>query len=106
MQPSLAGGEVVFGIDRFVVHVREVTSQTGDLLHHAVFRDGHQLPIALIPQFVTVSEHPRHSPAARLDGMFRHQIGFERWQFPMPVHDLSLVVIHGVHMTPGRHDAA
>jgi hypothetical protein len=46
-----------------------------------------------------MSERPNDAPAGGLDGVFRHQIGVERWEFPMPVHDLSFIVIHGVHMT-------
>lgn len=100
MQPSLAGGEVVFGDDRFVMHMREVTLQAGDLLPQPALCGRHQLPIAFIPEFVTMSERSNDAPAGGLDRVFRHQIGVERWEFPMPVHDLSFIVIHGVHMAP------
>ena len=64
---------------------------------------GDQLPVALIPQFVTLRDRPGDTAAAGFDGVFRHEIGVERWQFPMPVHDLSIAVVAGcVHITPMR----
>src|SRR5688500_11958310 len=73
VEPRFAGSVVVLGIDHFVMDVREVATQARDLLRQAVLRPGHEIPITLIPELVTVGDRPRHTTAVRLDRAFRHQ---------------------------------
>jgi hypothetical protein len=68
----------MLGIDDFVVDVRKVATKARDLLHKAAFGAGHQIPIALIPQFITLRDRPRDTAAVGLDGVFRHEFRFER----------------------------
>ena len=90
----------MLGVNRLLVHMREVAPQPGHFLCQPNFCGGHQLPIALIPQFVAVSDCPGNTAAARLDGVFRHEIGLERGQLPMPVDDLPVLPVagDGVHV--------
>jgi hypothetical protein len=79
---------------RFIVHVGEVTAQASDFLHQATLRRGHEFPIALIPELVTVSDCPGDTAAIGLDRVFCYQFGVERRQLAMPIHDLwSALVI-------------
>ncbi len=105
VEPRLTGCVVMLWIDRLVVDVREVATQARDLLHEPAFNVGHQLPIALIPQLVTMRNRPWDTTAVRLDGVFRYEVRVERWQFPMPEHDLGFVVIHaGSHKSASVED--
>jgi hypothetical protein len=107
VQPRLASCVVVLGVNRFVVDMRKVATQAGDLLHEAALSLGHEFSIALIPQFITVSNCSRDTGAVGLDRVFCYQFGLEWWQFAMPVHDLWFVVFNGgIHLTPSVEDAA
>jgi uncharacterized membrane protein len=96
VQPRLASCVVVLGVKRFVVDVRKVATQAGNLLREAALSLGHEFSIALIPQFITVSYCSRDAAAVSLDRVFCYQFGLEWWQLAMPVHDLWFVVFNGV----------
>ena len=101
VEPRLASRIVVLRIDRFVVDVHEVATQARDLLQQAALSLGHQLPVALIPQLVTLRDRPRDTAAVRLDGVLRNEFRLERRQLAMPIHDLWFTVFNrGGHMTP------
>src|SRR5688572_2472842 len=95
VEPRLTSRVVVSWIDRFVVDVRKMATETHDLLHDPVLSITHQFAIALIPQFVTMRERPWDAAAAGLDRVFCHEVRLERWQLPMPEHDLRFVLVHG-----------
>jgi hypothetical protein len=88
VQPRLAGCIVVPGVNRFVVDVRKVATQAGDLLHQAALSLRHELPIAPIPQLVTVGDRPGNAAAVGSNRVLRCRFRLERRQLPMPVHDL------------------
>jgi len=98
VEPRLTRRVVVLWVDRLVVDVRKMSAQTRDLLNEPALRVGHQFPIALIPEFVTMRDRPRDTAAVRLDGMFRYEFRLEWRQLAMPVDHLGpLVVERGVH---------
>jgi hypothetical protein len=66
---------VVLGINLFIVDVGEVTAQPCDLLRQPGFCVRHELPIALIPQLVTVRDRPGDGAAIGLDGVVSYQFG-------------------------------
>jgi len=78
VEPRLASCIVVLLIDRFVVDMREVATQARDLLHQAALSVGHQLPVALIPQVVTMRDRPWDTAAVCLDGVLRDEFRLER----------------------------
>ena len=107
MKPRLAGSVVVLGINRFIVDVGEVTAQASDFLRQTALRRGHEFPIALLPELVTVSDCPGYTAAIGLDGVFCYQFGVKRRQLAMPIHDFwSALVIRSVHMAPWLEEAA
>jgi hypothetical protein len=84
----------MFGIDRFVVHVCKMATESRDLLHEPVLSLGHQFAVALIPQLVTMCERPWDATAVGLDSVFPYKIRLEGWQFPMPEHAFHFVGVH------------
>ena len=79
----------------------KMTAQTSDFLRQAGLRLGHEFPIALIPELVTMRNRAWDAAAIGLDGVLCYQLGIERRQLAMPIHDLrSALVIGSVHMTP------
>jgi hypothetical protein len=95
VQPRLTRDLIVPGLDRFVVDVRKVATEARDLLHEPLLGIRHQFAIALIPQLVTMRERPWDAAAGGLNGVLRHEIRLERWQFLVPEHDLRVIVMHG-----------
>jgi len=77
VQPCLAGGVVMPGMDRFIVDVGKVSAEAGDFLREAVLGCGHQLAIALIPQRVAVRDGSGNAPAIGLDRVFGDDFGIE-----------------------------
>jgi len=99
VEPRFTSGVIVLGFDRFVVDVREVATESRNLLHEPALRVDHQFPIALIPQLVTMRDRSSNVAAVRLDGVFRYEFRCEWRQFPMPVNNLGPVVVdRGVHV--------
>jgi hypothetical protein len=78
VEPRLTGGVVVLRSDRFVVNMRKVATQARDLLRQPLFRIGHEFPIALIPQRITVGDGSWNATAVGLNSVFRHEIRVER----------------------------
>ena len=79
---------IVPGIDRLVMNMRAVASETGDFLNQTALGVVHQLPVTAIPQFIAVTNAPSHSTAGGFYGVLRHELRVERWQLAMPVDDL------------------
>ena len=80
-------------VDGFIADVCVVAPEASDLLRQSDLCVRHQLPITAIPEFVPVTDGPRHTAAGRLKGMFGHQLRAERRQFSVPVDDLSSSVL-------------
>ena len=89
VQPRLAGRIVVLAVDGFVQHVRIVAAETIDFLLDALPRHGHQLPIALLPQFVSMRQRAGHPCAGGLDDMLVDDIGGDGRQLAVPEDDLG-----------------
>jgi len=90
VQPRLASRIVVVGLDHFIVDVRIVATEPGDLLSQARMGVGHELVIAALPQLVAVAQAPDYAVARRLDGVFPHQFRIQRRQLAVPVDDVTL----------------
>jgi hypothetical protein len=72
-------------VDGFIKHVRVVTAKAHNLLFQAFTGFSHQIPIALVPQFVSMHERARNPATRRFDNMLGHGIGIERRQLTVPV---------------------
>lgn len=105
VEPRLTSRVVVSWSDRFVVDVRKVAAQARDLLYEPVRSIRRQLAVALIPEVITMRERPSDAAAVGLDGVFGYEVRLERWQFPVPKHDLRFVVTHsGSHRRASVED--
>ena len=101
MQPGLAGGIIVFRLDRLIVDVRVVSAEARDLLNQPAFGVGHELLVASIPQLVAMGESARDPAAVGLDRVLCDQLRVEGRQVAVPENDLRLVVLNGVHLDTG-----
>jgi hypothetical protein len=85
--------------------VREVASQSRDLLADAAFCRGHQLAMTPVPQVVAMHDPAGHAVAAGLDGVFIDEFRLDRRQVPVPIDDpLWALVERGIHVTPARSE--
>jgi hypothetical protein len=101
VQPGLAGGIIVFRLDRLVVDVRVVSAEARDLLNQPVFGVAHELLVASIPQLVAMGERSRDPAAVGLDRVLGHELRIEGRQVAVPENDLRLIVLNGVHLGTG-----
>jgi GrpB-like predicted nucleotidyltransferase (UPF0157 family) len=71
MQPRLAGGVIMLDIDRFVMDMGEVASQSSDLLPQMIFGRRHEFPVASIPEFIAVGCRSRDTIATGFHDVLR-----------------------------------
>ena len=57
----------MLGADRLAVDVRIVSAEPGNFFDQTVRRVGHELPVALVPQFVAVRKPPGDPTTAGLN---------------------------------------
>jgi hypothetical protein len=79
-----------------------VAPEASDLLRQSDLCVLHQLKVTAIPEFVPVTDGPRHTAAGRLNRVFRHQLCAERREFSVPIDDLVVIGVMDVHAASGR----
>lgn len=79
MEPALTGHVVVAAVDGFIQHVRVITTETDNLLLQPGARSNHQIFVALIPQFISMSQRVQYSRTGRLNDMLTHLLSV-KWR--------------------------
>jgi len=89
-------------VDGFVADVGVVAPKARDLLHQSELCVRHQFLVTPFPEFVSVTDSPRHTTTGRLKSVFGHELRAEWREFSVPVDDLVVLGVVEVHAARDR----